>query len=143
MSLLPPPTVTDNANVPTDADHDAAGRPPYLTPAQWMAVRALREGRNVFSSGAAGTGKTHLIRRLLDPALGLLPDHPRHTIFVTATTGIAALHLGGTTLHAFAGIRNPTADAQEWARHIRRDAAVQQRTGRGALVRWQSARWVR
>lgn len=47
-------------------------------------------------SGSAGTGKSFLLQRLLG---SLQPD----TTFITASTGIAASHIGGSTLHSFAG----------------------------------------
>ncbi|KAH8613565.1 PIF1 like helicase AAA domain [Trypanosoma vivax] len=52
--------------------------------------------RNVFLTGGAGTGKSHLLRAIIDAL-------PARTTFVTATTGLAALNLGGTTLHSFCG----------------------------------------
>ncbi|AAZ12841.1 DNA repair and recombination helicase protein PIF1, putative [Trypanosoma brucei brucei TREU927] len=52
--------------------------------------------RSVFLTGGAGTGKSHLLRAII-AAL------PLSTTFVTATTGLAALNLGGTTLHSFSG----------------------------------------
>lgn len=68
-----------------------------LTAEQLEVIKAVRSARNVFFTGSAGTGKTVLLRKLL----GILP--PEGT-FVTASTGAAACHIGGTTLHAFAGI---------------------------------------
>lgn len=56
----------------------------------------IHHRRSVFITGGAGTGKSHLLR-ILTRAL------PVSTTFVTATTGLAALQLSGTTLHAFAG----------------------------------------
>ncbi|TFJ84312.1 hypothetical protein NSK_004303 [Nannochloropsis salina CCMP1776] len=55
------------------------------------------EGHNVYYSGRAGSGKTHLLRAIIDRA-------PAGKTFVTASTGIAAVNVGGTTLHSFAGI---------------------------------------
>ncbi|KPI83497.1 putative PIF1 helicase-like protein [Leptomonas seymouri] len=57
---------------------------------------AVHEHRNVFITGGAGTGKSHLLR-------AIIKDMPCSTTFVTATTGIAALNLSGTTLHSFVG----------------------------------------
>jgi ATP-dependent DNA helicase PIF1 len=68
-----------------------------LTAEQLDIIKAVRSARNVFFTGSAGTGKTFLLRKLL----GILP--PEGT-FITASTGAAACHIGGTTLHAFAGI---------------------------------------
>ena len=52
---------------------------------------------NDLSSGSAGTGKSFLLKKVV----GALP--PDATA-VTASTGVAASHLSGTTLHSFAGI---------------------------------------
>ncbi len=53
-------------------------------------------GENVFLTGAGGTGKTTLTRRMIarDPG----------RFAVTASTGIAALNAGGFTLHRWSGM---------------------------------------
>ncbi len=59
----------------------------------------LTMGHNVFLTGAAGTGKTYLINRFI--------RHAREhgiTIAVTASTGIAATHIGGVTIHSWSGM---------------------------------------
>ena len=66
---------------------------------QMAVVNAVRAGRSVFFTGSAGTGKSYLLKRLIT----MLP--PQST-FVTASTGAAACHIGGATLHAFAGVFN-------------------------------------
>lgn len=53
--------------------------------------------RSVFLTGGGGTGKSFLLREIIDSL-------DRRTTFVTAPTGIAALNVGGVTLHSFAGI---------------------------------------
>ncbi|MBN9542828.1 MAG: AAA family ATPase [Alphaproteobacteria bacterium] len=68
-----------------------------LSPDQHQAINAVREGRNVFITGKAGTGKSFLITLL--KAL----YHDRG-IEITATTGIAAVNIGGATIHSFSGI---------------------------------------
>lgn len=52
-------------------------------------------GRNVFFSGPAGSGKSHTIAAIAgsDPS-----------VVLTALTGIAAVNIGGKTLHSWAGI---------------------------------------
>lgn len=49
--------------------------------------------------GSAGTGKSFLLKRIIAT---LPPD----VTISTASTGVAACHIGGVTLHSFAGIGN-------------------------------------
>jgi ATP-dependent exoDNAse (exonuclease V) alpha subunit len=58
------------------------------------AVDAMQNGDCVFLTGKAGSGKTTLIKHILETWQG------KRQIAVTATTGIAALGLGGATLHS-------------------------------------------
>ena len=56
-----------------------------------------REGNSVFFTGCAGTGKSLLLKHILQAL-------PKDTTFVTASTGLAASALGGITINAFAGL---------------------------------------
>lgn len=59
----------------------------------------LAMGHNVFLTGAAGSGKTFLIHRFIKHA------HEHNiSLAITASTGIAATHIGGITLHSWSGI---------------------------------------
>ena len=68
-----------------------------LTPEQQRALELLQSGENIFVTGGAGSGKSFLLRhfiRELDPkAMPLL-----------ASTGAAAVLLGGRTFHSFFGL---------------------------------------
>lgn len=65
-----------------------------LTPDQTRFIEAVRAGRNVFLTGDAGTGKSHVIKLL--PTI--MP------VSMTATTGVASVLIGATTIHGWAGI---------------------------------------
>lgn len=99
---------------------------PQLSEEQAEVLRVILKGQSIFFTGSAGssgqswgggvenggeigwrrggpdfvlcpgTGKSYLLKRIL----GSLP--PTGTV-ATASTGVAACHIGGTTLHAFAG----------------------------------------
>src|SRR5688572_8075443 len=58
-------------------------------------LNAAMSGKNCFLTGVAGTGKSTLLRKLIAQN----PD-----IDVTAPTGIAAINVGGMTLHRFCGM---------------------------------------
>lgn len=68
-----------------------------MTNEQKYVLDAVTSGKNVFFTGGAGTGKSFLVNKII----GILPPD---TTFVTASTGVAAYQIGGTTLHSFAGI---------------------------------------
>ena len=63
---------------------------------QNTALDILKSGKNVFITGSAGTGKTHLLT-LYTRYLKERRVHPT----IVAPTGIAASHLGGQTIHSY------------------------------------------
>jgi ATP-dependent exoDNAse (exonuclease V) alpha subunit len=63
------------------------------------ALAILESGQSVLLTGAAGTGKTYILNKFIKRA----KKGGKH-VAVTATTGLAATHLGGTTIHAWSGI---------------------------------------
>ena len=67
------------------------------------ASHVLYEGGNCFLTGAAGTGKSFLLRYIVQE---LKQRHMGKSgaIAVTASTGIAATNIEGVTLHSWAGI---------------------------------------
>lgn len=68
-----------------------------LSAEQAKILELVKNGESVFFTGSAGTGKSHLLKRIIR---SLPPD----TTYATASTGVAACLVGGTTLHAFAGM---------------------------------------
>ena len=66
---------------------------------QSEALEILKLGHNAFVTGAAGSGKTFLINEYIK---FLKREHIGHGI--TASTGIAATHLGGITIHSWSGL---------------------------------------
>ena len=63
------------------------------------ALNLLKMGKNIFLTGAAGAGKTYLLNKYIN----YLKDH-NVGVAVTASTGIAATHLQGITIHSWSGI---------------------------------------
>ena len=66
---------------------------------QPQALKILKSGRNIYLTGAAGSGKTHVLNEYIN----YLRDRCV-SVGVTASTGIAATHLGGVTIHSWSGI---------------------------------------
>jgi len=66
---------------------------------QANALEILKTGANVFLTGEPGSGKTHLINCYIR----YLKEHGVEPA-VTASTGIAATHVGGQTIHSWSGI---------------------------------------
>ena len=66
---------------------------------QGLALEILLSGQSALLTGPAGTGKTFVLNQFIK-----LAKYEGKHVSVTATTGLAATHLGGTTIHAWAGI---------------------------------------
>lgn len=66
---------------------------------QEQALAILKTGANVFLTGEPGSGKTHTINNYVR----YLRTHGVN-VAITATTGIAATHIGGLTIHSWSGI---------------------------------------
>jgi len=71
-----------------------------LTDGQKAALEDMKTlGTNIFITGQAGTGKSYIIREYVNWCKTV-----ERKCAITSTTGISACLIGGTTLHAWAGI---------------------------------------
>jgi len=68
--------------------------PSGLKKMQEYAFITLDDGKNVFLTGDAGTGKSHVIKVFIESC-----KNKRLSVMVVAPTGIAALNVGGVTIH--------------------------------------------
>jgi len=66
---------------------------------QEEALNVMKMGYNVFLTGPPGGGKTFLLNKYID----YLRENNK-SVAVTASTGIAATHMNGTTLHSWSGL---------------------------------------
>lgn len=66
---------------------------------QREALDILKLGHNVYLTGAAGSGKTYLLNQYI----AYLREN-KIPVGITASTGIAATHMGGTTIHSWVGM---------------------------------------
>lgn len=66
---------------------------------QKEALKILKMGKNVFLTGPAGSGKTYLLNEYIN-----FLNERGVNIAVTASTGIAATHIKGITIHSWSGL---------------------------------------
>src|SRR4051812_732834 len=63
------------------------------------ALDILKLGHNVYLTGSAGSGKTYLLNQYID----YLKQYDV-SVAITASTGIAASHMDGVTIHSWSGL---------------------------------------
>lgn len=66
---------------------------------QTHALNILKTGQNVFLTGSAGSGKTYTLNQYIHYLRAR-----RVPVAITASTGIAATHMNGITIHSWSGI---------------------------------------
>ncbi|CAJ0849446.1 10486_t:CDS:2, partial [Entrophospora sp. SA101] len=78
---------------------------------------AVNKHENLFFTGSAGTGKSHVLLKII---VALKKIYGTEKVAVTAMTGIAAVNISGTTLHSFAGIGLGTESTEKLIEKIKK-----------------------
>ncbi|KIJ07606.1 hypothetical protein PAXINDRAFT_158369 [Paxillus involutus ATCC 200175] len=87
--------------IPRDLDAVTVHTPSIVLSQEQRAVlEMVQRGENVFFTGSAGTGKSVLLREIVEVCGG----RGHAGLAITASTGIASVNVGGTTVHSWAGI---------------------------------------
>jgi ATP-dependent DNA helicase PIF1 len=84
------------------------------------------KSQSVFFTGAAGTGKSVLMRAIIADLKKKYAKDPER-VAVTASTGLAACNIGGMTLHSFSGIGLGKEDVNTLVKKIRRNPKAKTR----------------
>lgn len=124
-------------------------QPVQLNDSQHQILRmVVEEGKNVFFTGSAGTGKSLLLRAIIaslrkkyakakpkskpESKSGTEVAAPCAVVSVTASTGMAASNIGGITIHSWGALTPGQMDIDKQVKCIR--------TCRPALKRWKETR---
>ncbi|ODN83122.1 hypothetical protein L202_01327 [Cryptococcus amylolentus CBS 6039] len=91
-----------------------------LSDEQKKVLMLVKEGKNIFYTGSAGTGKSVLLREIITTLRSKYVRTPE-AVAVTASTGIAACNIGGVTLHSFGGVGLATDPAEVLVRRLRKN----------------------
>jgi ATP-dependent DNA helicase PIF1 len=87
----------------------------------------------VFFTGSAGTGKSVLMKQIIAKLRDKYVREPDR-VAVTASTGLAACHIEGTTLHSFAGAGLAKEPSPELVKKIKRNAKTKSRWQRTKVL---------
>ncbi|KIK07392.1 hypothetical protein K443DRAFT_673309 [Laccaria amethystina LaAM-08-1] len=98
-SLVNPNANQGHAAMPVTSQKREEGI--QLSVEQRRILAMVKTGQNVFFTGPAGTGKSVLLREVIAQLRNQLSHD---AVAITASTGIAGLNIGGSTVHSFAGI---------------------------------------
>lgn len=104
-----------------------------LSPSQRVVYGEIATGKSLFFTGEAGTGKSYLLEIAVKRAQ--IQQNSKR-VFVTASTGVAACRIGGTTLHSFAGVGLGEESAEIL---IQKLTTVKTAYARKAINRWRDA----
>lgn len=98
-----------------------------LTDEQKHVLDSVLGGQSIFFTGAAGTGKSYLLRRVVET---LATRYRKDEVAVTATTGLAAFNVEGMTVHRWGGLGLARGTPDQIAKNITNNR-------KDALLRWK------
>ncbi|KAJ8988648.1 DNA helicase [Exophiala dermatitidis] len=117
------------ATIPREGSAPSVDRLPevFFSDEQQTVLKAvIEEGKSVFFTGSAGTGKSVLMRAIISQMKHKYRKEPDR-IAVTASTGLASCILEGQTLHSWAGIGLGKEPAPELVKKIKRNQKSRQK----------------
>lgn len=112
---------------------DKSSDEPKLSDEQSRILQRVMNGESIFYTGSAGVGKSVLTRAIIKNLHKKYPGE--NGVGVTATTGIAATNIGGTTLHSWAGLGLARGDVERlfWS-------LMKGKSKGEALTRWKQCK---
>lgn len=87
---------------------------------QQNVINLLNERKSVLLIGQAGTGKSRIIKEIVNES------NDTFKVFLTSTTGVSALHIGGVTLYSFLGIGLGEASAEELYIKVKKNKKIRE-----------------
>lgn len=102
---------------PPETSSDVPATLEWTSQEQKIAVKRACNNESMFITGQGGTGKTKTITEIIN---ALISASKR--VIITAVTGIAAVAIGGTTIHAASGIGKGDKDVESIKRTLQHNA---------------------
>lgn len=91
-------TMEEDTNAP-DQSPDSQNNLERLNDEQENVLHQIKDNQNVFITGHAGTGKSFLIKYICEEF-----DQNKRNYCLLAPTGVAAINIGGQTIHRYLGL---------------------------------------
>lgn len=95
-----------------------------LSETQKIAFELFKDGKNLLILGAAGCGKSFLIKTMQEY---IKVEKKEKQMYLTSTTGISAYNIGGITIHSFMGIGTGEMEISNLIKKVYRKKMYRQR----------------
>lgn len=96
-----------------------------LSKTQKKAFELFKKGKSIVITGPGGTGKSKLIKTMEDYIKENINESK--SIYLCATTGVAAYNIGGMTINSFMGVGTGERDVMTLINRVGRNKAIVQR----------------